>query len=523
MIGILNHFGRVWFEFFAFAAVQNTIFLLIVFAALYMARHASAQVRYAISLVGILKLLLPPFLPAFFLFPPAATMTAVAGPSAPFLAGDAPGPASNPFSGLAAPEPAGFIFLIWAAVAAGLILASIVSTLRLSLSLRSAVPVAHIGATRSGLSSVGIYKSKQISMPITVGVFPRRIYVPESWDNWSPDCQQAVIRHEMAHITRLDGFAQVFQILAQSIYFFHPLVWVLNRRLSQYREMACDDSSVGAGCHSRLEYSRRLVEIAETAARDPFAYESVSALLGRKNELLNRIRYQMKEGIMHGTSRTRVALTVAALLLAILPLSWYQSTATPDKTTAGPGRTTAAQQSGRSAPTKTFVDVSVESADLILVDGKKTNLESFGKGLTKTTAGKDGVVIVNLSCAADLPMGVLFKVQKKMVETGHNKVNYQNDVAGAMPLVLPGTDVEERLRSIPDEDIAVVHVEESGDVEFNDSKVPLESIHEHVKKAVQANDMLIVRLKIDHGATYTHFTRVLHEVKTGGATRIVIN
>lgn len=514
MTEILNQLGQSWLEYFALAVVQNTVFLLLVFLALYLARNASAQLRYVISLVGILKLLLPPFLPAEFLGQQTGILTvpAVAGT---FLAGTSASSFAMTQQAAAKLEIAGAFFVIWSTVVVGLLLASVISTLRLSFSLRGAIPVIDpIDGIAVG-TDVRIFKSGKISMPITIGVFPKTIYVPVSWDRWSHDCRQTVIRHEMAHIARFDGLAQVFQILAQALYFFHPFVWFLNRRLANYREMACDDSSVGIGPHSRLLYSRNLVEIAETVARDPFACESVSTLLRRKNELLSRIQYQMKEGIMHGASKTRLAIVLTVLLLAILPLSWYQSNATPDNVSPPPETT-------RSESGKTFVDVSVESADLILVNGKKTTLDNFGKGLAKEGGGKDGTVIVNLSCEADLPMGVLFEVQKAMVDLGFNKVNYQSDLVDAMPLVLPSGDVQEKLASIPQEDIAVLRLDASGEAYYDGTKVSIENLHDRVKTHGAKNDKLIIRIKIHKDATYDKFTQALHEVKAGGAKRIVI-
>ena len=62
MIDVLNECGRLWLEPFGLMAVQNTLFLLLVLGALIWLRHAPARLRHLVALVGLVKLLLPPFL-----------------------------------------------------------------------------------------------------------------------------------------------------------------------------------------------------------------------------------------------------------------------------------------------------------------------------------------------------------------------------------------------------------------------------------------------------------------------------
>jgi len=63
MIEWLNHTGEIWLSYFGLALIQNTIFMGIIFLLLYWLRQASAQIKYWIGVIGLLKLILPPFLP----------------------------------------------------------------------------------------------------------------------------------------------------------------------------------------------------------------------------------------------------------------------------------------------------------------------------------------------------------------------------------------------------------------------------------------------------------------------------
>ena len=63
MIETLNIYGDFWIDYFGLAVLQNTFFLGIIFFTLNLLRHASAFMKYTICIVGLIKLLMPPFVP----------------------------------------------------------------------------------------------------------------------------------------------------------------------------------------------------------------------------------------------------------------------------------------------------------------------------------------------------------------------------------------------------------------------------------------------------------------------------
>jgi bla regulator protein blaR1 len=72
----------------------------------------------------------------------------------------------------------------------------------------------------------------------------------------------AVIVHELAHIRRFDAFVNLFQVAAESVLFYHPAVWWLNRRIRAERENSCDDVAISV-CGNPLEYARALTLLEE--------------------------------------------------------------------------------------------------------------------------------------------------------------------------------------------------------------------------------------------------------------------
>ncbi|HWW16937.1 MAG TPA: M56 family metallopeptidase [Candidatus Dormibacteraeota bacterium] len=73
---------------------------------------------------------------------------------------------------------------------------------------------------------------------------------------------QLVIVHELAHIQRLDPFVNVFQISVETLLFYHPAVWWLNKRIRAEREHCCDDIAVSL-CGNPVEYARALTLMEE--------------------------------------------------------------------------------------------------------------------------------------------------------------------------------------------------------------------------------------------------------------------
>ncbi len=326
MIDLLNESGRQWAAWFIPGVIQNTVFLALVFWALHALRRTRAAVRYAVATVGLVKLLIPPFLPVDLLSPLLGRLapTQPAGLLFSFAQlGEVPmAPATRSLADL---DAFGIALVLWGATALIYLLRSATATLRLAGALRGAVAVQGdpdlAEARRRG---IGVYCSPRTGMPLTLGLFPRRIFVPEAWRAWDPACKQAVLRHETAHLDRRDGLVQALQIVVGALYFFHPLVGLLNRRLGEYREMACDDASTAGDHHARLAYSRLLVDLAESAIGTPVVCHTASALLRRRHELLKRVSYQVKEAETMKTSKWKTGLVLVALVALILPLSLAQ-------------------------------------------------------------------------------------------------------------------------------------------------------------------------------------------------------
>ena len=319
MIEWLNQAGEIWLSYFGLALIQNTVFVGIIFLLLYWLRQASAQIKYWIGVIGLLKLILPPFLPESYVMIFFQNNT--------FQSGLVSVGEITPVLGMSVAstgrlDAAGALLLVWMITLSGYLLLAAISTFHLHRKLSQS---ASRYSSEEIATPVPIYQSSHASVPLSVGIFPKRIFLPPYWSALPAECQQVLLGHEVAHIKRRDGLVQFLQIIIQAIYFFHPLVWMLNERLNEYREMACDDSAIADAKLTRLTYSRYLVFTAEKLAHSQWSHISATALIRQRTKLMNRVNYQLKEKIMHTISNKKLMVILGGLLLLILPFSWYSS------------------------------------------------------------------------------------------------------------------------------------------------------------------------------------------------------
>lgn len=514
MTGILDGWGRIWAEYFAAAVVQNTIFLCFLFLILYALKNRSARLRYVVALAGLAKLLLPPFVPSGLLTASPAeslifTVDAFGGLSI---------PQSSP-SGIPTGVPAQLslyaaLFVSWAAFAAAYLLSALYSTVRLRRTLRGAaeLPVPSV-ADGPGSSRVRLFRSEKIAVPLTIGVFSSRIYVPAAWDSWSDRCRETVLRHETAHICRNDGFFQGLQIVALAVYFFHPMVWLLNRRLGDYREMACDDAAVAGAQHARVEYSRTLVEIAETIARENGFFETASALVRRRKELTDRVEYQIKEGVMRSISRGKSVVLAALIGLLTVAFSWYPGDYPSAEVTTSVADSPAAGNTVR---------VSIKGARDVTVEASKVMLDDFENAMSKAAERMGEDLVVDLRCDENTPMSTLLTVHEALKKMNILKVRYQSDLGKALPLLLPSKRMEEMAKDLDKTDLLNLVITGSGGVKTGGKTVPVERIGQLVETGLAENEHLVVCICFEEGAKYGDFVRTLDQAKTGGAPRIMI-
>jgi beta-lactamase regulating signal transducer with metallopeptidase domain len=116
-----------------------------------------------------------------------------------------------------------------------------------------------LGITRQ----VRLRISQHIQGPLAMGIVRSLIILPASaLMALSPEQLEAVLAHELAHVRRADYLWNLIQTMVETLFFFHPAVWWLGRRLREQRELCCDDVAVQS-CADPLIYATALLCLEE--------------------------------------------------------------------------------------------------------------------------------------------------------------------------------------------------------------------------------------------------------------------
>lgn len=331
LIETLNRFGENALHFAWPMLWQSSALIAILFAIDYaLRRHVRAAVRYALWLVLLVKLLLPPTLAlptgvAWWLFPsvttpakPHVTKFVVsygtdAAPSLPLQPTSAFTPPPQPPMSAAA-----WAILAWSAIGAGLLVWLMARWRQVVCDVRRAT------TTPAGLNElfdeaqrvVGLRRTVRLRLtdqamsPAVCGLFRPVILLPQSLVEKLPPAQlRAVLLHELTHLRRGDVWMNCAQALVQIVYWWHPLLWLANARIRRVREEAVDDAVMLTLRDDAETYAPTLLEVAKLAFHRPLASLGLVGILESRSALRQRI-----ERLVDFHAPRKAGLTIASLL-----------------------------------------------------------------------------------------------------------------------------------------------------------------------------------------------------------------
>ncbi|HEV2222041.1 MAG TPA: M56 family metallopeptidase, partial [Candidatus Acidoferrales bacterium] len=112
---------------------------------------------------------------------------------------------------------------------------------------------------------------RRLEAPAVIGWFRPVVMLPlTALTGLSEEQLKAVIAHELAHIRRLDCFVNLFQVAAETLLFYHPAIWWVNKRIRSERENCCDDVAISV-CGDAVEYARALTLMEESRSAPALA------------------------------------------------------------------------------------------------------------------------------------------------------------------------------------------------------------------------------------------------------------
>jgi TonB family protein len=159
-----------------------------------------------------------------------------------------------------------------------------------------------------------------VSTPLVWGWLRPTVLMPYSSSGWTQTERDLAIAHETGHVRRYDAWSSLVSLAAQSIYWFHPLVWWLSRRMKEQQEIACDQDVLQAGAEPAA-YATLLVETVRKM--DSPALFGCAMVHDGKNVRRRVERILSFSRACRSSKQSRVALAAGVMLLlftgAVLP------------------------------------------------------------------------------------------------------------------------------------------------------------------------------------------------------------
>jgi len=291
-------------------------------------RKLRASIRYALWLVVLVKLCVPPTLalptsPAWWLQKTPPPIAAKAEPhyTVTYDNGPLPEIPQAPLPVFVPPKlammNAAWLLVASAAVSSALLLWLLVRWWQITRQVRRAVISERMAALADEAQKfIGMKFKVQVKLttnsmsPAVCGLFRPAILIPQSLaENFSDEQLRAVLLHELIHLRRRDVWLNFLQSLLQIFYWWHPLVWLANVRIRQAREEAVDDAVMLVLRDEAETYAPTLLEVAKLALNRPLASLGLVGILESRHALRQRI-----ERLVDFRPPRQAGLTLVSLL-----------------------------------------------------------------------------------------------------------------------------------------------------------------------------------------------------------------
>lgn len=139
---------------------------------------------------------------------------------------------------------------------------------------------------------------------------------------------RAILLHELTHLRRGDLLVNWLQVIHQTLYWFHPMVWLASMRFRRERELIVDDAVLDRMSDEPEAYGNSLLSIIRQATRRRMLAPGFVGIIENKRSLARRLRR-----ILDTKRRVSVRLgwfsatLLVALALVLIPQARSQDAA----------------------------------------------------------------------------------------------------------------------------------------------------------------------------------------------------
>jgi TonB family protein len=122
---------------------------------------------------------------------------------------------------------------------------------------------------------VTLILSSDFPEPGVCGIWRPKLVLPKRVVEALTDQElQAVLLHELAHVRRRDNLVSLFQSWLGCVFWFHPVIWLIDHQLLEERERACDEEVLSHAPNGQ-EYLSSLLKVFRSSLGEKLAGASL--------------------------------------------------------------------------------------------------------------------------------------------------------------------------------------------------------------------------------------------------------
>lgn len=170
------------------------------------------------------------------------------------------------------------------------------------------------------ISRFPVLTSDKVSTPMATGLVSPKILIPTSlMERFNEEQLVPIVLHELAHIKRKDLWVSLFQETLAIIFWWSPVMRILNNKIHISRELACD-MRAAEGLSSGKQYAQSLVDCAQLMVTERCNVQAMG-LFSKKKELTFRVNEMLKIKNIKAPKALTTAVSCVALTIATVSIA----------------------------------------------------------------------------------------------------------------------------------------------------------------------------------------------------------
>jgi beta-lactamase regulating signal transducer with metallopeptidase domain len=159
--------------------------------------------------------------------------------------------------------------------------------------------------------------SRRADGPLLAGIGRPTIVLPNGAEESFDESElRLMLAHELAHLKRRDLLWNWLPTIVGSLFWFHPLVWLIKRRWCEAQEAACDEMLIQNHVARPAEYGRLLLKLAAGWPQQSGAALIAAGMFGSYRNLERRILTMTR---VRAFSSRRLIITALVLSMVAVP------------------------------------------------------------------------------------------------------------------------------------------------------------------------------------------------------------